>query len=64
VAYDNNGFWLHDAYWRSWFGPNSNLPHRDPNAFNGGSHGCVNFPEAFMPWAYQWIPLNAPVILY
>src|SRR5260370_33181097 len=42
VAYHEFGFWLHDAYWRHQFGPETNLPHRDPGAFSGGSHGCVN----------------------
>lgn len=25
--------------------PGTQLPHYDPIAFNGGSHGCINFPE-------------------
>jgi hypothetical protein len=64
VEYNTNGYFLHDAWWRSWFGPNSNLPHHDPAAFNGGSHGCVNFPEANMRWVYTWTVRGTPIILY
>ncbi len=64
IAYNANGYFLHDAWWRSWFGPNSNLPHHDPAAFNGGSHGCVNFPESNMQWVYNWTVQGTPIILY
>jgi len=64
IAYNVNGYFLHDAWWRSWFGPNSNLPHRDPAAFDGGSHGCVNFPLANMKWVYNWTVQGTPIILY
>src|SRR5579863_653898 len=67
VAYHEFGFWLHDAWWRRWFGPETNLPHRDPAAFNGGSHGCVNLPyqktsdPTTQGWTaeqmYDWTPL-------
>lgn len=57
-------YFLHDAWWRSQFGPYSNLPHYDPVAFNGGSLGCVNVPLATMRWIYPWILLGTPIILY
>jgi len=69
VAYNPNGYWLHDAYWRGKFGPETNLPHHDPMAFNGGSHGCVNMPYQTtvgvnMQWVYNWTPLGTPIIIY
>jgi len=64
IAYNAGGYFLHDAWWRHQFGPNTNLPHRDPAAFNGGSHGCVNFPEANMKWIYNWTLKGTPIILY
>jgi len=57
-------YFLHDAWWRSQFGPYTNLPHHDPAAFNGGSLGCVNFPLATMQWVYPWTLLGTPIILY
>jgi len=64
VAYDWNGYFLHDAWWRNKFGPGTEYPHYDPAAFNGGSHGCINFAAAQMPWVYKWIPLRTPIIMY
>ena len=64
ILYADYGYFVHDAWWRYKFGPGSNLPHWDPLAFNGGSHGCVNVPEANMAWIYTWTPLGTPIILY
>ncbi len=64
ILYADYGYFVHDAWWRYKFGPDSNLPHWDPLAFNGGSHGCVNVPEANMAWIYNWTPLGTPIILY
>lgn len=64
IAYEINGFFLHDAWWRSEFGPDTNLPHWDPAAFNGGSHGCVNLPENNMAYLYNWTPIGTPIVIY
>lgn len=64
VRYAAGGYFLHDAWWRYKFGPGSNLPHWDPLAFDGGSHGCVNFPEDVMEWVYDWVPDGSPIVLY
>ncbi|HEV2404831.1 MAG TPA: L,D-transpeptidase [Ktedonobacterales bacterium] len=64
VLYANYGFFLHDAWWRYKFGPGSNLPHWDPLAFDGGSHGCINFPEDNMAWVYNWITIGSPIVVY
>jgi hypothetical protein len=64
VAYAPGGYFLHDAWWRAEFGPYTNLPHWDPAAFNGGSHGCVNFPLSNMSHVYDIVDVNEPIILY
>jgi L,D-transpeptidase catalytic domain len=64
IAYAPNGFFIHDAWWRSEFGPDTNLPHFDPAAFNGGSHGCINLPTDQMQWVWSWTPDGAPIIVY
>jgi len=64
ILYANFGFYLHDAWWRRHFGPGSNLPHYDPAAFNGGSHGCINFTTPNMQWVYNWTPVGSPIIVY
>ncbi len=64
LLYYPDGDWIHDAWWRTSFGPGTNLPHYDPLAFNGGSHGCVNLPLQPMAQLYAWTPLGTPVIVY
>ncbi|MDE3229826.1 MAG: L,D-transpeptidase [Chloroflexota bacterium] len=64
IEYALYGYFLHDAWWRAEFGPYTNLPHWDPAAFNGGSHGCVNFPLNQMSQVYGWVDLGTPIILY
>jgi lipoprotein-anchoring transpeptidase ErfK/SrfK len=64
VGYNAGGYFLHDAWWRHQFGPNTNLPHYDPAAFNGGTHGCINFPEGNMKWVYNFTVRGTPIIVY
>jgi lipoprotein-anchoring transpeptidase ErfK/SrfK len=64
LEYHVGGYYLHDAWWRQEFGPGTNLPHYDPAAFNGGSHGCINFTTPDAHWLYEWAPLGTPVIVY
>lgn len=64
IAYAPNGYFLHDAWWRAEFGPDTNLPHWDPAAFSGGSHGCVNLPENNMAYLYDWTPVGTPIVVY
>ena len=64
IEYALYGYFLHDAWWRAEFGPYTNLPHWDPAAFNGGSHGCVNFPLNEMGSVYDWVDLGTPILLY
>jgi hypothetical protein len=64
LLFHDGGFYLHDAWWRIHFGPGSNLPHYDPQAFNGGSHGCVNLPLQQMALLYNWSSVGLPVIVY
>ncbi|HEY8323885.1 MAG TPA: L,D-transpeptidase [Ktedonobacterales bacterium] len=66
MYYSYYGYELHDAWWRSWFGKYSNLPHYDPSSFNGGSHGCINFNyyDGDSEWLYNWVSIGTPVIVY
>lgn len=64
VLYNAGGYFLHDGWWRLGFGPGSNFPHFDPAAFNGGSHGCINFPLQNMAYYYSIVQQGSPVVLY
>jgi lipoprotein-anchoring transpeptidase ErfK/SrfK len=55
-----DGYFIHDAPWRSQFGPGTNLPHDDPGD-PLGSHGCVNVPLSAARALYAWAGLGTTV---
>jgi hypothetical protein len=67
-GYSLYGYYLHDSWWRDGteMGYLTNLPHYDPAAFNGGSHGCINFHYANgdMAKVYAFVSTGAPIIVY
>lgn len=54
------GYFIHDAPWRSVYGPGSNLG-TQPGTNYGGTHGCVNVPYDAMKFLYNWAPNGTPV---
>ena len=66
MDYSYYGYALHDAWWRAWFGKYSNLPHYDPSAFNGGSHGCINFNyyNGDAAYMFNFAQVGTPIIVY
>ncbi len=67
-GYSLYGYYMHDGWWRdnTEMGYLTNLPHYDPAAFNGGSHGCVNFHYANgdMGKVYAFSSTGIPIIIY
>ena len=57
LYFDPPGYFIHDAPWRTAYGPGTNngpgLPSQGPDA---GTHGCVNVPEDAMRQLYAWVP--------
>jgi lipoprotein-anchoring transpeptidase ErfK/SrfK len=64
VMWFNGGAGIHDAYWRSVYGPGTNFPHYDPTGEDNGTHGCVNVPYRNMAWLWNWTPTGTPVVVY
>jgi hypothetical protein len=64
VMWFNGGAGIHDAYWRSRYGPGTNFPHYDPTGEDNGTHGCVNVPYKNMLWLWNWTPTGTQVIVY
>jgi lipoprotein-anchoring transpeptidase ErfK/SrfK len=64
VMWFNGGDGIHDANWRSRYGPGTNGPHYDPTGEDTGTHGCVNVPYQNMVWLWDWTPTGTPVIVY
>ncbi len=68
LEYHAGGYFFHDSWWRSSYGPGRNFPHYDPIGTdvynNNGSHGCINMNPDEVAWLYPHIPWGTPVILY
>lgn len=68
MEYHAGGYFFHDSWWRSSYGPGRNFPHSDPigtTQFNdNGSHGCINMDPNDVAWLYSQIAWGTPVILY
>ena len=62
LQYDAPYLYIHDAMWRSQFGPGTNYPHRDPKfGPMTGSHGCIEVPFNAVAWLYNWAPIGTTV---
>lgn len=55
------GYFLHDAPWRSVFGPGSNTVIGTPGQNYTGTHGCVNLPTAAEIQLYNWADIGTIV---
>ena len=55
MEFIGGGYFIHDAPWRSWYGPGSNL-------YNG-THGCVNVPYNSMAFLWNWAPIGTTVVV-
>ena len=68
MEYHAGGYFFHDSWWRSSYGPGTNFPHSDPigtTQWNGnGSHGCINMDPNDVAWLYSQIAWGTPVIVY
>lgn len=62
MLFRDGGYFLHDAPWRSAFGPGTNGPGQ-PGTNYGGTHGCVNVPPAAMSFLWSWAPVGTPVLV-
>ncbi len=57
-----NGFFLHDAWWRTIYGPGTNVWYHDPDyGWQTGTHGCIAMPLSAVIWLYHWAPIGTTV---
>ncbi len=61
LLFDWRGLYIHDAPWRSVFGPGSNAHIGRPGQDYTGTHGCVNVPPNVAAWLYNWAPVGTIV---
>lgn len=67
MQFHSNGYFLHDSWWRSEYGPGTNFPHLDPGGTQysiHGSHGCVNLSKDNAAWLYNFVKVYTHVLIY
>lgn len=55
MLFRGGGYFIHDAPWRTWYGPGSNT--------GAGTHGCVNVPYGPMSFLYSWATIGTTVVV-
>jgi len=55
MLFRSGGYFIHDAPWRSWYGPGSN--------YGDGTHGCVNVPYSQMSFLWGWTTIGTTVVV-
>jgi lipoprotein-anchoring transpeptidase ErfK/SrfK len=63
MLFESSGYFIHDAPWRSWFGPGSNATAGQPGGNGTGTHGCVNVPLGVQAPLFRWTDVGTPVII-
>jgi hypothetical protein len=53
-----DGYFIHDAPWRTNFGPGSNTASGVPGTSYTGSRGCVEVSGDVMAWLSAWAPIG------
>ena len=62
MEFQSAGYFIHDAPWRSVYGPGTDGPGQ-PGTNYGGSHGCVNVPFNVAQLLFGWAPIGTTVIV-
>lgn len=62
MLFRDGGYFLHDAPWRSAFGPGTNGAGQ-PGSNYGGTHGCVNIPPGPTLYLWNWAPVGTTVLV-
>jgi lipoprotein-anchoring transpeptidase ErfK/SrfK len=62
LQFRDDGYYIHDAPWRLYNGPGTDLPHLDPDGtVRAGSHGCINTQYAPIMALASWAQVGTPV---
>lgn len=65
LEWKEGGFFLHDSWWHSVYGPGTNRWHYDPiDGWQSGSHGCISMPLSAAAWLYTWAPIGTTVQIH
>ena len=67
MQYHSNGYFIHDSWWRSDYGPDTQFPHQDASGdvfSSQGSHGCVNLSKSDAAWVYSFVVVFTHIVIY
>jgi hypothetical protein len=62
LYFHSGGYFIHDAPWRTVYGPGTNTAPGDPGIYSG-THGCVNVPGDVAAWLYDWAKIGTVVVV-
>jgi hypothetical protein len=62
LYFRSGGYFIHDAPWRTVYGPGTNNAPGPPGIYSG-THGCVNVPGDVMAWLYPWAKLGTVLVV-
>jgi hypothetical protein len=60
MYFHSGGYFIHDAPWRTVYGPGTNTAPGPPGVYSG-THGCVNVPSDVAAWLYKWAAIGTVV---
>lgn len=66
MQYHSDGYFIHESWWRSQYGPGNQFPHNDPNGTGfafAGSHGCVNMSTDTVAWVFNFVDVDTTKII-
>jgi lipoprotein-anchoring transpeptidase ErfK/SrfK len=61
MLFREGGYFIHDAPWRSAFGPGTNSQLGTPGSNYTGTHGCVNVPPDIARDLFGWVQIGTVV---
>jgi len=61
MLFREGGYFIHDAPWRSTFGPGTNQQLGTPGQNYTGTHGCINVPSDVAQKLFTWAKLGTVV---
>lgn len=66
MQYHSGGYFIHQSWWRSEYGPYKQFPHIDHGGTSfadKGSHGCINMSTETVQWVYNFVDTNTTKII-
>lgn len=66
MQYHSGGYYIHESWWRSEYGPYKQFPHIDYGGTSfayEGSHGCVNMSDVNIQWLYNFASVTSTKII-